>query len=47
VEITVHELLGIIGTIVITAALLSCSIALWSLAPRPRRMLARKKERAG
>ncbi len=42
-----RELLGITGTIVITAALLSCSMALWSLAPRPRRMKARRKERAG
>jgi hypothetical protein len=43
----VHEFLAIIGTIVITAALLSCSMAVWSLLPRPRRMLARKKQRAG
>jgi hypothetical protein len=43
----VHELLSITGGIVITAALLTCSMALWSLAPRPRRMLARRKERAG
>ena len=42
-----HELLGITGIVVITAALLSCSMALWSLAPRPRRMLARRKEGAG
>lgn len=41
-----HELLDITGTVVITAALLSCSMALWSLAPRPRRVLAKTKEHA-
>jgi hypothetical protein len=43
----VGEFLGAIGSVVIIAALLSCSMALWSLAPRPRRILAKKKERKG
>jgi hypothetical protein len=42
----VHEFLGVLGSVVIVAAVLSCAMALWSLAPRPRRMLARKKRPA-
>jgi hypothetical protein len=43
----VPELLSVVGAVVIVAALLSCSMALWSLAPRPRRLLARRKKRVG
>lgn len=36
-----HVVLDVIGAVVITAAILTCSIALWSLAPRAKRIRQR------